>query len=145
MNWTLPITSRIQFLTECNFDCRQHLSAQEPGNVVVSPVSIKLVLAMLYEGAAGNTASELERVLQLPARLQARKRFSAILDSLLVSTAVPSASTSSTNHRPSSDKHRPTSFISRSLQHGSKHSLYTESASHPQSDSLSTLLFNHTD
>jgi serine protease inhibitor len=117
---------RIKFLTECNFDCHQHLSAQEPGNMVVSPVSIKLVLAMLYEGAAGNTALELEQTLQLPARLQARKRFSAILDSLLVSIPVPSASISSTNHRSSSDQQRPTSFISRSLKHASKHSLCTD-------------------
>jgi hypothetical protein len=59
--------------------------------VVVSPVSIKLVLAMLYEGAAGNTAWELEKTLQLPARLQSRKKFSAIIDSLLVSILVTSA------------------------------------------------------
>jgi serine protease inhibitor len=53
--------------------------------MVVSPISVKLVLTMLYEGAAGNTALELEETLQLPARMQARKRFSAIIDSLLVS------------------------------------------------------------
>jgi hypothetical protein len=92
--------------------------------MVVSPVSIKLVLAMLYEGAAGNTALELEQTLQLPARLQGRKKFSAILDSLLV--GIPSASISSTNHRSSSDQQRPTSFISRSLKHASKHSLCTD-------------------
>lgn len=71
-----------------NFDvfdwklCKQ-LSDKEPGNVVVSPVSVKLLLTMLYEGAAGNTAWQLEQALQLPARLQTRKRFSAIIDSLL--------------------------------------------------------------
>ena len=119
VSWTPPILSRIQFLTKCNFECHQHLSAQEPGNLVVSPVSIKLVLAMLYEGAAGNTASELERVLRLPSRLQTRKRFSAILNSLLVSNPVPSASISLTNHRSSSDQQRPTSFNSRSLKHSS--------------------------
>lgn len=75
-----------------NFDvfdwqlCKQ-LSAQESGNVVVSPVSIKLVLAMLYEGAAGNTARELERTLHLPERLQTRKKFTAVLDSLMIKKA----------------------------------------------------------
>ena len=49
------------------------------------------MLAMLYEGAAGNTASELQQALQLPERLQARKRFSAILESMLVSIPIPSA------------------------------------------------------
>ncbi|PNF27058.1 Serine protease inhibitor 27A [Cryptotermes secundus] len=65
----------------------KHLSAQEPGNVVVSPVSIKLVLAMLYEGAAGNTAREMEHALHLPARLQTRKKFTTILDSLMMKKA----------------------------------------------------------
>jgi serine protease inhibitor len=50
----------------------------------VSPVSIKLVLAMLYEGAAGNTAREMEHTLHLPARLQTRKKFTDVLDSLTV-------------------------------------------------------------
>jgi serpin B len=66
------------------FGSHQHLAAQEPGNMVVSPVSIKLLLAMLYEGAAGNTARELEHALHLPRRLQSRTKFAAILDSLLV-------------------------------------------------------------
>jgi serpin B len=52
--------------------------------MVVSPVSIKLLLAMLYEGAAGNTARELEQALHLTERLKSRKKFNAILDSLLV-------------------------------------------------------------
>lgn len=78
----VPITDKENF-DVFDWQLCKHLSAQEPGNMVVSPVSIKLVLAMLYEGAAGNTAWELEQALQLPARLQSRKKFSAIIDSLL--------------------------------------------------------------
>jgi serine protease inhibitor len=52
--------------------------------VVVSPISIKLVLAMLHEGAAGNTALEIEHTLHLPPRLQSRKKFTAVIDSLMV-------------------------------------------------------------
>jgi serpin B len=66
------------------FGFHQHLAHKEPGNVVVSPVSIKLLLAMLYEGAAGNTALELEQALHLPDRLGTRKKFTAILESLMV-------------------------------------------------------------
>jgi hypothetical protein len=66
----------------------QHVAAQNPGNVVVSPVSIKLVLAMLREGAAGNTGRELEQTLNLHSRLQSRMKFSAILDSLMVRTNI---------------------------------------------------------
>jgi serpin B len=82
----VPVSDKENF-DVFDWELCKHLSAQEPGNLVVSPVSIKLVLAMLYEGAAGNTASELERVLRLPSRLQTRKRFSAILNSLLTTNS----------------------------------------------------------
>jgi len=77
-----PVTDKENF-DVFDWQLCKHLSVQEPGNVVVSPVSIKLVLAMLYEGAAGNTALEIEETLKLPARMQSRKRFSAIIASLL--------------------------------------------------------------
>ncbi|XP_069680025.1 serine protease inhibitor 2-like isoform X2 [Periplaneta americana] len=67
------------------FDWRlcKELAAKEPGNVVVSPVSVKLVLAMLYEGARGNTAQELEKALHLPtSRLKSREMFTQVLKSL---------------------------------------------------------------
>ncbi|KDR09408.1 serine protease inhibitor 27A-like [Zootermopsis nevadensis] len=73
---------------EGNFDvfdwqlCK-HMAHEETGNMVVSPVSIKLLLAMLYEGAAGNTALQLGQALNLPQRLESRKKFTAVLDSLL--------------------------------------------------------------
>lgn len=60
------------------------MAHEETGNMVVSPVSIKLLLAMLYEGAAGNTALQLGQALNLPQRLESRKKFTAVLDSLLV-------------------------------------------------------------
>lgn len=40
--------------------------ASEPGNVVFSPWSLARAFAMAHEGAAGETAAELERVLRLP-------------------------------------------------------------------------------
>lgn len=40
--------------------------ASEPGNVVFSPWSLVRALALAHEGAAGETAAELERVLHLP-------------------------------------------------------------------------------
>ncbi|XP_068082596.1 uncharacterized protein [Anabrus simplex] len=59
------------------------LQRTERGNIVVSPIGIKLLLTMLYEGAAGNSAKELENVLQLPqSRQQTRLKYSAVLESL---------------------------------------------------------------
>ena len=55
---------------------------------------------MLYEGAAGNTAWELEQALQLPARLQTRKKFSAIIDSLLVCIILVPSATNLINQSP---------------------------------------------
>nr|CAD7438503.1 unnamed protein product [Timema bartmani] len=56
---------------------------KEDENVVVSPIGVKLVLAMLFEGAIGNTARELMKTLQLPeTRQSSRTKFSSILQSL---------------------------------------------------------------
>ena len=44
----------------------QMLHKREPGSLVVSPVSLKLVLAMVYEGADNHTAEELRNALNLP-------------------------------------------------------------------------------
>ncbi|KAF4525117.1 hypothetical protein B566_EDAN005059 [Ephemera danica] len=52
-----------------NFDLRlcQTLYTSSPtNNVAVSPVSVKLVLAMLYEAARGDTAAEIQKSLDLP-------------------------------------------------------------------------------
>ncbi|KAK2576905.1 hypothetical protein KPH14_005528 [Odynerus spinipes] len=54
-----------------------------PGNVLLSPISVKLALVLLYEGAQDQTAHELAGVLQLPvSRSATRDRFTGILRSL---------------------------------------------------------------
>ncbi|XP_043487510.1 uncharacterized protein LOC122514639 isoform X1 [Polistes fuscatus] len=53
------------------------------GNILVSPISIKLALVLLYEGAQDHTAQELVGVLQLPvSRSAIREKFGEILLSL---------------------------------------------------------------
>ncbi|XP_047108921.1 serpin B6-like [Schistocerca piceifrons] len=44
--------------------------ANEPGNLFLSPLSIQVVLALVYFGAKGDTAKELERGLHLPSDKQ---------------------------------------------------------------------------
>ncbi|XP_014481109.1 PREDICTED: uncharacterized protein LOC106747753 [Dinoponera quadriceps] len=59
------------------------LSKTNPSNVLISPISIKLALVLLYEGAQEQTAQELANVMQLPVNLLAtRERFTNILKSL---------------------------------------------------------------
>nr|ATU82781.1 secreted Serpin protein [Pristhesancus plagipennis] len=65
------------------------VGARAKENVVLSPISVKLVLAMLYEGANGNTSLQLEDVLNI-ARLTRSftpHKFSTILKSLLEAPA----------------------------------------------------------
>lgn len=61
----------------------------EKGNMIISPISLKVVLAMLYEGASGTTAQEIGDALNLnnatANRQTARARFTTILQSLQVS------------------------------------------------------------
>ncbi|XP_047350131.1 uncharacterized protein LOC124949306 [Vespa velutina] len=53
------------------------------GNVLLSPISVKMALVLLYEGAQDQTAHELAGVMQLPAsRSATRDKFSEILQSL---------------------------------------------------------------
>ncbi|XP_054273475.1 uncharacterized protein LOC128993531 [Macrosteles quadrilineatus] len=67
----------------------KELHQTEGGNIVISPVSLKVVLAMLYEGANGTTAQEIGDALDLSnnatERRHSRERFSAILKSLQTS------------------------------------------------------------
>ncbi|XP_063241455.1 serine protease inhibitor 27A-like [Bacillus rossius redtenbacheri] len=59
------------------------ISDMVPGNMAVSPVGVKVVLAMLYEGAVNQTAAELRDTLHLPARRSdSRARFGKVLRSL---------------------------------------------------------------
>ncbi|XP_032678780.1 uncharacterized protein LOC116847660 [Odontomachus brunneus] len=61
----------------------KNLGKANPDNVLISPISIKLALVLLYEGAQDQTAHELASVMQLPVSLVAtRERFSSILQSL---------------------------------------------------------------
>jgi serpin B len=41
--------------------------ARKDGNVFISPISVEVVLALAYFGAAGNTAEQIASVLHLPA------------------------------------------------------------------------------
>jgi serine protease inhibitor len=40
--------------------------AKKDGNVFISPISVEVVLALAYMGAAGNTAEQIASVLHLP-------------------------------------------------------------------------------
>ncbi|XP_011638346.1 uncharacterized protein LOC105428007 [Pogonomyrmex barbatus] len=59
------------------------LAKANGGNVLLSPISVKLALVLLYEGAQDQTAHELAGVMQLPVSLLAtRENFNNILRSL---------------------------------------------------------------
>lgn len=61
----------------------REISRKQPGNVLISPISVKLALILLYEGAQGQTAYELAGALHLPAsRSATRDKFMTILRSL---------------------------------------------------------------
>jgi serpin B len=62
-----------------------HLYAQlrdQPGNLFLSPASIRIALAMASAGARGETAAEMVKALQLPAGKAAHDQFGALLRSL---------------------------------------------------------------
>uniref|UniRef100_A0A0K8SVN5 Serpin domain-containing protein n=1 Tax=Lygus hesperus TaxID=30085 RepID=A0A0K8SVN5_LYGHE len=62
------------------------VAANEKSNVVLSPISVKLVLAMLYEGSRGNTAKELQKILDIKdSKAISANRLSIILQSLQAS------------------------------------------------------------
>lgn len=61
------------------------MSKNSTENILVSPISLKLVLVLLYEGAQDQSAYEIAGAIQLPATQSTiRKRFSTILQSLQV-------------------------------------------------------------
>lgn len=63
----------------------QALSLNNSGNVLISPISLKIILALLYEGASGATRREIQTVLQFSSINQdVRRRFEQILDTLKV-------------------------------------------------------------
>ncbi|EFN65867.1 Plasminogen activator inhibitor 1 [Camponotus floridanus] len=61
----------------------RNLAKTNAGNILLSPISIKLALVLLYEGAQDQTARELAEVMQLPLSVLAtREKFNNILKSL---------------------------------------------------------------
>lgn len=59
------------------------LARKQPDNLLVSPISLKIALVLLYEGAQDQSALEIAHALRLPATLTAtRDRFTNILQSL---------------------------------------------------------------
>jgi len=57
----------------------------QKSNTVVSSISVKLVLLMLYEGALGSTAKQIERVVGFSSNKQfMRDQYSGKLQSLQV-------------------------------------------------------------
>ncbi|KAJ9580159.1 hypothetical protein L9F63_004176, partial [Diploptera punctata] len=68
-----------------SFDWRlcQILHKRDAGNLIVSPISLKLMLAMVYEGADNQAAEELRTALDLSEdRLASRNKYFNILQSL---------------------------------------------------------------
>ncbi len=51
---------------EFGIELLSNLSVSKEGNILLSPLSIWLAMAMLYEGANGSTAEEIARVLHFP-------------------------------------------------------------------------------
>lgn len=61
------------------------MHAVEKNNAVISSLSVKLVLMMLYEGALGNTAKQIENTVGFTDQKQIiRERYSQKLESLQV-------------------------------------------------------------
>ncbi|XP_059468356.1 serine protease inhibitor 2-like [Neocloeon triangulifer] len=79
---TVPFKQGIRF---DDFDLKfcKALYKSQAGNVAVSPVSVKLLLAMIYEGAAGDSAREIQTALALGEKSETRRKFRGIVDSLV--------------------------------------------------------------
>jgi len=61
------------------------MASSQSGNLLLSPASVKLSLAMLMEGAGGNSAKEVKEALRLPDDEKAiRQQFNNLLRSLQV-------------------------------------------------------------
>ncbi len=57
----------------------RRLSSETPGNLVMSPLSVAIALAMTYGGARGQTAAEMKKTLALTPELEATQRASGRL------------------------------------------------------------------
>jgi serpin B len=59
--------------------------SRKDGNVFISPISVEVVLALAYLGAAGNTAEQIASALHLPAdREDVKSGFASLLGLLKV-------------------------------------------------------------
>ena len=65
-----------------NFNLYSKLSKSENGNLFYSPYSIFAALAMTYEGANGQTADEMKKVLTYPDKKILRPNFAAIYNEI---------------------------------------------------------------
>ena len=59
------VITLVNSLNDFSFDFYQQISKSENGNIFYSPYSIFTALSMAYEGARGNTATEMQNVLNI--------------------------------------------------------------------------------
>ena len=59
------VNSLVDSLNDFSFNFYQQIKSNEDGNIFFSPYSIFVALSMAYEGAKGNTASEIQNVLNI--------------------------------------------------------------------------------
>ena len=65
-NYTLEsLSTLVDALNDFSFEFYDQIGASEDGNVFFSPYSIFVALSMAYEGAAGNTSTEMQNVLNV--------------------------------------------------------------------------------
>ena len=65
-NYTVDsLSTLVDALNDFSFEFYDQIGASEDGNVFFSPYSIFVALSMAYEGAAGNTATEMQNVLNV--------------------------------------------------------------------------------
>ncbi|XP_044741554.1 uncharacterized protein LOC123302606 [Chrysoperla carnea] len=72
------VASNLQNTQRANYfdvEILQAMARNKPGNVLVSPLSVKTVLAMILEGSAGNTARELQSALRFPESAEATRLY----------------------------------------------------------------------
>lgn len=58
--------------------------ASQPKNLVISPISLKIILALLYQASSASTAREFQNVLQFYNTNAVRQQYSDLLNSLQV-------------------------------------------------------------
>jgi len=59
------VSSLVDSLNDFSFSFYQQIESREEGNIFFSPYSIFVALSMAYEGAKGNTATEMQNILNI--------------------------------------------------------------------------------